>query len=74
MREPGFRKLSPCPIHPKADLRKREEFRSDFKGKAEAVLPEGTDPLPKFSICFFEGLADPIPCPAKKNIACRETN
>ena len=39
----GLPEAVAAPVHPKADPRKEEEFRSDFKGKAEAVLPEGAD-------------------------------
>ena len=39
IRGPGFRKLSPRPIHPKADPRKREEFRSDFKERRKPFFP-----------------------------------
>ena len=37
----GFRKLSPRPVHPKADPQKQEEFRKDFKTLAASALPEG---------------------------------
>ena len=44
MRALGFRRLSPRPLHPKADPEAQEEFRSDFSAIAIASLPEGTDP------------------------------
>jgi len=37
----GFRKLSPRPIHPKADLQKQEDFRKNFKTLVASALPEG---------------------------------
>ena len=40
----GFRKLSPRPVHPKADPQAQEDFRRGFSGLASAALPEGTDP------------------------------
>ena len=39
----GFRKLSPRPIHPKADPQKQEEFRKEFKTLVASALPEGVD-------------------------------
>ncbi len=44
MRALGFRRLSPRPLHPKADPDAQEEFRSGFSAVATASLPEGTDP------------------------------
>ncbi len=44
MRAPGFRRLSPRPLHPRADPEAREEFRNDSSAIAIASLPEGTDP------------------------------
>ena len=43
VRSMGFRKLSPRPIHPKADPRRQEEFRSNFKALAAEALPDGVD-------------------------------
>ena len=44
MRRLGFRNVSPRPIHPKADPRAQEEFRSSFKALAREVLPGGVSP------------------------------
>ena len=44
MRALGFRRLSPRPLHPKADPEAQEKFRSDFSTIAASSLPEGTDP------------------------------
>ena len=44
IRSMGWRKLSPRPIHPKADRRRQEEFRSNFKALAKEALPAGVDP------------------------------
>ncbi len=40
----GFRKVSPRPLHPKADPQAQEDFRLDFSELAMSALPEGTDP------------------------------
>ena len=39
----GYWKLSPLPIHPKADRRRQEDFRSKFRALAREALPEGVD-------------------------------
>ncbi|MCY4460488.1 MAG: winged helix-turn-helix domain-containing protein [Albidovulum sp.] len=39
----GFRKLSPRPIHPKADPQRQEDFRKNFKTLVALALPEGVD-------------------------------
>ncbi len=44
LRALGFRKLSPRPLHPKADPQRQAEFRSDFSAIAASSLPQGTDP------------------------------
>ena len=44
IRRMGFRKLSPCPIHPKADRKAQEAFRTGFGKIATSHLPAGTDP------------------------------
>ncbi len=44
MRALGFRRLSPRPLHPRADPEAQEKFRSDFNTIAASSLPEGTDP------------------------------
>ena len=44
VRRLGFRNVSPRPIHPKADPRAREEFRSNFKALAREALPGGVSP------------------------------
>ena len=43
IRSTGLRKLSPGSIHPKADRRKKREFRSNFKALSKDVLPDGAD-------------------------------
>ena len=40
----GFRKISPRPVHPKADLQAQEHFRNNFSFLAISALPEGMDP------------------------------
>ncbi len=40
----GFRKVSPRPLHPKADPQAQEDFRRNFSELAMSALPEGTDP------------------------------
>ena len=47
----GFRKLSPRPIHPKADPQKQEDFRKNFKTLVASALPEGVD-LASVHLCF----------------------
>ena len=37
----GFRHLSPR-VHPKADVQRQEEFRSNFRELVEGAVPEGT--------------------------------
>lgn len=44
LRRLGFRKLSPRPVHPKADPQAQKDFRRGFSALAAATLPEGTDP------------------------------
>ena len=44
VRRLGFRNVSPRPIHPKADPRAQEEFRSNFKALAREALPGGVSP------------------------------
>ncbi|MCY3875461.1 MAG: IS630 family transposase [Rhodobacteraceae bacterium] len=44
MRAPGFRRLSPRPLHPGDEREAQEEFRSYFSAIAISSLPEGTDP------------------------------
>ena len=44
VRRLGFRNVSPRPIHPKADPRAQEEFRSNFKELAREALPDGVSP------------------------------
>ncbi|MCY4099763.1 MAG: IS630 family transposase [Rhodobacteraceae bacterium] len=43
IRRMGFRKLSPCPIHPKADRKAQEDFRTGFRKIAMSHLPAGID-------------------------------
>ena len=40
----GFRRLSPRPLHPKADQQKQEDFRNGFSAIAMDALPDGIDP------------------------------
>ena len=40
----GFRKVSPHPLHPKADPQAQEHFRLNFSELAMSALPEGTEP------------------------------
>jgi len=51
IRRMGFRKLSPCPIHPKADMKAQEDFRTGFRKIALSHLPAGVDPA-KVDIWF----------------------
>ncbi len=43
LRALGFRKLSPRPIHPKADPAAQDHVRRNFRTFAASVLPEGID-------------------------------
>ena len=40
IRRPGFRHVSPRPVHPRADPDAREEFRNGFAQLAEAAVPD----------------------------------
>ncbi|MCY4307601.1 MAG: IS630 family transposase [Rhodobacteraceae bacterium] len=43
IRRMGFCKLSPCPLHPKADREAQKAFRTGFRKIAMSRLPAGTD-------------------------------
>ena len=45
IRSLGFVKISPRPVHPKADPVKQEEFCRDFNELVLNVVPEGTEPV-----------------------------
>ena len=42
VRQFDFRHLSPRPVHPKADVQRQEEFRSNFRELVENAVPDGT--------------------------------
>ena len=44
MRRPGFRHVSPRPVHPKTNPETQEEFRRNFARLAQEAVPDGVSP------------------------------